>query len=45
VFISPHPDVEIPDLSVYDTLFGGIAPSDLDRIALRDGTTAPWTLS
>ncbi|WP_200936394.1 AMP-binding protein [Plantibacter sp. Leaf314] len=43
MFTSPHPDVEIPDLSVYDTLFGGIASSDLDRIALRDGTSGAET--
>ncbi|MGK9146140.1 AMP-binding protein [Plantibacter flavus] len=43
MFISPLPDVEIPALSVYDSLFGGIAPSDLDRVALRDGTTGAET--
>lgn len=43
MFTSPHPDVEIPDLSVYDSLFGSIATSDLDRIALRDGTTGDET--
>lgn len=43
MFTSPHPDVEIPDLSVYESLFGSIATSDLDRIALRDGTTGDET--
>ncbi|WP_299576386.1 4-coumarate--CoA ligase family protein [uncultured Williamsia sp.] len=35
-FASPHPDVTIPDSSVYDYLFGGIDEADLDRPALVD---------
>ena len=35
-FASPHPEVSIPDSSVYDYLFGGIEDSDLDRPALID---------
>jgi acyl-CoA synthetase (AMP-forming)/AMP-acid ligase II len=43
VFRSPLPDVEIPDLSVYDYLFGSIAESDLDRVAIVDGTSGAET--
>ncbi|MDL9936131.1 AMP-binding protein [Gordonia sp. ABSL1-1] len=35
-FTSPFPDVEIPDVSLYDFLFGSIADADLDRVALVD---------
>ncbi|MFW0788616.1 AMP-binding protein [Gordonia sp. CPCC 205333] len=35
-FRSPYPDVEIPNVSVYDFLFGNIADDDLDRVALID---------
>ena len=43
VFTSPLPDVAIPDLSVYDYLFGSIAEPDLDRVALIDGPTGAET--
>ncbi len=43
VFRSPLPDVEIPDLSVYDYLFASIEADDLDRVALVDGTTGAET--
>ena len=43
VFTSPLPNVEIPDLSVYDYLFGTIAEGDLDRIALIDGPSGAET--
>ena len=43
VFTSPLPDVDIPDLSVYDYLFGGIAEPDLDRVALIDGPSGAET--
>lgn len=36
MFTSPLPDVEIPELSVYDYLFGSLEESDLDRVALID---------
>ena len=39
MFRSPHPDVEIPNLSVYDYLFGSITPAQLDRVAITDGST------
>ncbi|MDL9945182.1 AMP-binding protein [Gordonia sp. ABSL11-1] len=35
-FTSPFPDVEIPNVSVYDFLFGSISDADLDRVALVD---------
>lgn len=43
VFRSPLPDIEIPDLSVYDFLFGSIADADLDRIAITDGASGAET--
>jgi len=42
-FSSPFPDVEIPDLSVYDFLFGSIADEELDRVALIDPKSAAET--
>ncbi len=42
-FRSPFPDVEIPDLSVYDFLFGSIDETDLDRPALIDGPSGDVT--
>ena len=38
MFTSPLPDVEIPEATLYDYLFGGLGPADLDRVALVDGT-------
>ena len=35
-FTSPFPDVDIPDASVYEYLFGNIDDADADRIALVD---------
>ncbi|WP_347956367.1 AMP-binding protein [Gordonia aichiensis] len=42
-FSSPYPDVEIPNVSVYDYLFGSLAESDLDRTALIDSTSGAVT--
>jgi acyl-CoA synthetase (AMP-forming)/AMP-acid ligase II len=42
-FRSPYVDVEIPDLSVYDFLFGSISEQDLDRIASIDGSSGAET--
>ncbi|WP_341953048.1 AMP-binding protein [Salinibacterium sp. TMP30] len=39
VFRSPYPDVVIPELSIYDFLFGSISEGDLERAAVTDGTT------
>ena len=36
---SPYPDVEIPNVSVYEYLFGSIADDDLERVALIDPKT------
>ncbi|WP_199844770.1 4-coumarate--CoA ligase family protein [Streptomyces sp. DSM 15324] len=36
MFASPFPDVDIPEVSVYDLLFADISRTDLDRIALID---------
>ncbi|MFK0073673.1 AMP-binding protein [Arthrobacter woluwensis] len=43
MFSSPFPDVDIPDVSVYDYLFGSLDDSDRARIALVDGTTGAQT--
>ncbi|MCS5713428.1 AMP-binding protein [Herbiconiux sp. CPCC 205716] len=40
---SSYPDVDIPELSVYDALFSGIAEADLDRVALVDGPSGDET--
>ncbi|HWU65347.1 MAG TPA: AMP-binding protein [Ensifer sp.] len=42
-FSSPFPDVEIPDLTLFDYLFGSVAPADLDRPALIDGSRGTST--
>ncbi|WP_072804360.1 AMP-binding protein [Rhodococcoides yunnanense] len=42
-FNSPFPDVEIPNQSVYDYLFGSIADGDLEKPALIDGTSGAVT--
>jgi acyl-CoA synthetase (AMP-forming)/AMP-acid ligase II len=43
MFRSPFPDALIPDLTVYDFLFGDLNAEDLDRVALVDGTTGAET--
>lgn len=43
MFSSPFPDVQIPDVSLYDYLFGGLEGADLDRIAVVDGTSGAET--
>jgi len=43
VFRSTFPDVEIPDVSVYDYLFGSITAADLDRPATIDGPSGAQT--
>ncbi|MFD4368651.1 4-coumarate--CoA ligase family protein [Rhodococcus sp. NPDC058521] len=42
-FKSPYPDVEIPNLSVYEFLFGKIEDSDLAKIAFVDGGSGAET--
>jgi 4-coumarate--CoA ligase len=43
VFSSPYPDVEVPNLGIYDYLFGALAEEDLDRIAVVDGASGAET--
>jgi 4-coumarate--CoA ligase len=40
---STFPDVEIPNLSVYEYLFGSLDDSDRDRVALVDGASGATT--
>ncbi|MGV9612207.1 AMP-binding protein [Nocardia xishanensis] len=42
-FRSPFPDVDIPELPIYEFLFGQIAPADLDKPALVDAKTGATT--
>jgi acyl-CoA synthetase (AMP-forming)/AMP-acid ligase II len=42
-FKSPFPDVEIPNLSVYDFLFGNVDPADLDKTAFVEGSSGAVT--
>jgi acyl-CoA synthetase (AMP-forming)/AMP-acid ligase II len=43
VFQSPYPDVDIPDVSVYDYLFGSLTADDAVRVALIDPATGAET--
>ena len=43
VFTSTHPDVEIPELSIYDYLFSSLTDEDLGRVALIDPATGAET--
>ncbi|GAA3767331.1 4-coumarate--CoA ligase family protein [Microbacterium kribbense] len=43
MFTSPFPDIEIPELSVYDYLFGDLTDEDLARVALIDPSGAETT--
>jgi len=44
MFRSPYPDVEIPNLSVFDYLFAQLSDDDLERTALIDGPSgARWS--
>ncbi len=40
---SPHHDVTIPALSVYDYLFGDLTEADLDEVAIIDGMSGATT--
>jgi acyl-CoA synthetase (AMP-forming)/AMP-acid ligase II len=42
-FASPFPDIDIPDVGVYDYLFGSIDAADLDRVALVDAKSGTHT--
>ncbi|MFT4052456.1 MAG: AMP-binding protein [Microbacterium sp.] len=43
MFTSPFPDVEIPDVSVYDYLFGSLTAEESARVALIDPSTGAET--
>ncbi|WP_418276433.1 AMP-binding protein [Isoptericola jiangsuensis] len=43
VIRSPHPDVEIPDVSLYDFLFAGLTGEDLEKVAVIDGPSGQTT--
>jgi 4-coumarate--CoA ligase len=43
VFSSPYPDVDVPNLGIYDYLFGDLAEEDLDRVAVVDGASGAET--
>ncbi|WP_243073764.1 AMP-binding protein [Microbacterium sp. SS28] len=43
MFPSPYPDVDIPDLSVYDYLFASLTADEAARIALIDPATGAET--
>ena len=43
MFTSPFPDVEIPQASIYDDLFGDLSADDAARIALIDPATGAET--
>ncbi|OBK74089.1 4-coumarate--CoA ligase family protein [Mycobacterium sp. 1274761.0] len=42
-FASPYPDVEIPDASVYEYLFGDLDEASTDRVALVDARSGDET--
>lgn len=42
-FRSPRPDVEIPDLTLYDLLFTSLSPEDLEKVAVVDGASGAET--
>lgn len=43
MFSSPFPDVDIPDQSIYQYLFGGLTEAELDRTAVVDGVSGAET--
>ncbi|GAB2527336.1 AMP-binding protein [Paramicrobacterium agarici] len=43
MFHSPFPDVEVPDLSVYDYLFANLTDDEASRVALIDPSTGAET--
>lgn len=36
IYRGPLPDIDIPDVSLYDLIFGDLSPADADRVALLD---------
>ncbi len=43
MFSSPYPDVDVPNLGLYDYLFGSLGEEDLDRVAVVDGVSGAET--
>ncbi|MFC4139636.1 MULTISPECIES: AMP-binding protein [unclassified Microbacterium] len=43
MFRSPYPDLEIPNVSIYEYLFAGLDDTDLDRVAIVDGMSGAET--
>ncbi|GAA4734942.1 4-coumarate--CoA ligase family protein [Isoptericola chiayiensis] len=43
VIRSPHADVDIPDVSLYDFLFAPLSEDDLDEVAVVDGPSGATT--
>ncbi|GAA1465550.1 AMP-binding protein [Microbacterium thalassium] len=43
MFTSPFPDVDIPNVSIYDYLFGGLTSEDLATVAMIDPATGAET--
>ncbi|WP_457099380.1 AMP-binding protein [Microbacterium sp. P5_E9] len=43
MFNSPYPDVEIPNVSIFDYLFGSLDDAELARVALIDPSTGAET--
>lgn len=43
MFTSPFPDVDIPNVSIYDYLFTGLSDHEFDSLALIDGTSGAET--
>ena len=43
MFQSPYPRIDIPDVSIYDDLFGSLDDADLDRVALIDPASGAET--
>lgn len=43
MFVSPYPDETIPDVSVFDFLFGHLTSEDAARVALIDGPSGAET--
>ena len=42
-FQSPYPAVDIPDVTVYDYLFGDLSDDNLERVAVYDSATGAET--
>lgn len=43
MFTSPYPRIDVPDITVYDSLFGSLTENHATRVALIDGGTGAET--